>query len=241
VIAIFTQHLLYHLAVLVAWTGALAFVASLAYLVYFQVVTLASSDGDAASRPVNILLNTLMFSLFAVHHSLLARPRAKDIMRRFAPPRLERAIYVWTASILLAAVCALWQPLAGSIYSVEGTWRLPLWVLQGVGVLTIVQAARALSAFELAGIHQAQGRRVAGTLKAVGPFRVVRHPIYLGWILIVCATPTMTVNRVVFAVMSSAYLILAIPWEEKSLVAEFGDRYREYQQAVRWRLLPGIW
>jgi protein-S-isoprenylcysteine O-methyltransferase Ste14 len=94
---------------------------------------------------------------------------------------------------------------------------------------------------ELAGIRQATGQVAAASLKIVGPFRVVRHPIYLGWMLLVFATPTMTAGRLVFAVISSLYLILAIPWEESSLVVGHGDRYREYQRQVRWRVLPGVW
>ena len=69
----------------------------------------------------------------------------------------------------------------------------------------------------------------------------VRHPIYLGWILIVFGSPLMTMSRLLFATISSAYLIVAIPWEERSLVEAFGDRYRTYQKQVRWRLLPWLW
>jgi protein-S-isoprenylcysteine O-methyltransferase Ste14 len=98
-----------------------------------------------------------------------------------------------------------------------------------------------MNPLELAGIAQATGRQSTGTIQIVGPFRVVRHPIYLGWMLMVLLTPLMTANRLLFAVVSSAYLILAIPWEEKSLVEGHGDPYREYQRTVRWRVLPGIW
>ena len=77
--------------------------------------------------------------------------------------------------------------------------------------------------------------------KVAGPFGLVRHPIYLGWILIVFGAPLMTMSRLLFAVISSAYLVLAIPWEEASLVEAFGERYRAYQRQVRWRLVPGVW
>jgi protein-S-isoprenylcysteine O-methyltransferase Ste14 len=100
---------------------------------------------------------------------------------------------------------------------------------------------RALRVLELAGVDQASGRIGGSALKVIGPFRWVRHPIYLGWILMVFGTPTMTANRALFAVISTLYLILAIPWEERSLVADHGDRYRDYQRQVRWRLLPGVW
>ena len=70
---------------------------------------------------------------------------------------------------------------------------------------------------------------------------MVRHPLYLGWMLVVFGAPLMTANRLLFATISSGYLILAIPWEESSLVEGHGDRYRHYQRAVRWRVLPGVW
>jgi len=69
----------------------------------------------------------------------------------------------------------------------------------------------------------------------------VRHPIYLGWMLVVFGAPTMTTNRMLFAAVSSCYLLVAIPWEERSLVAEFGEAYRAYRRQVRWRILPGVW
>jgi protein-S-isoprenylcysteine O-methyltransferase Ste14 len=124
---------------------------------------------------------------------------------------------------------------------IEGWWRVAFWGTQVAGAVLIVRAARAISALELAGVHQAAGRADSGPLSIVGPFRIVRHPIYLGWMLMVFGTPALTANRLLFAVISSLYLILAIPWEEKSLVAAHGDQYRAYQQTVRWRVIPGVW
>jgi protein-S-isoprenylcysteine O-methyltransferase Ste14 len=122
-----------------------------------------------------------------------------------------------------------------------GWWQLPFWVMQALGAGIIVGAARVMDPLELSGIRQAAGQAATGSLKIVGPFRIVRHPIYFGWMLLVFGTPTMTANRLLFAVISSLYLILAIPWEESSLVEGHGDRYRDYQRLVRWRVIPGIW
>ena len=226
---------------LVAWAGALAFLVSLSYLAYFYVVTLGSTAGDPSRRVDHALVDIGLFFAFALHHSLLARSGAKRLVVRVIPAHLERTFYVWIASALAIALCVFWQPIAGLVYSVDGWWRAPFWTIQITGLLVVVRAARAVSALELAGVHQAARRTAAAGLKVVGPFRVVRHPIYLGWILMVFATPAMTANRLVFAVISTLYLILAIPWEEKSLVADHGDRYREYQRQVRWRLIPGLW
>jgi methanethiol S-methyltransferase len=226
---------------IVAWLGGALFVGSLSYLAYFYLVTLGSSSGDASSATTNTLVDIVLFSVFALHHSLLARTAAKRWITRFVPPEAERSVYVWVASGLAIAMCLLWRPVPGVVYQVEGWWRLPFWSLQALGLVMTLQAARVIKPLELAGIAQATGRTSTGSIQIVGPFRVVRHPIYLAWMLMVFMTPLMTVNRLLFAVVSSAYLILAIPWEERSLVEGHGDPYREYQRAVRWRVIPGIW
>jgi protein-S-isoprenylcysteine O-methyltransferase Ste14 len=227
--------------VLIAWTGALAFAASLLYLVYFFVVVLGSTSGDPHERVRHIAINAALFAAFALHHSLFARSAVKRLVTTIIPGHLERSSFVWSASALTFVMCLLWQPVAGSAYEVEGAWRALFWSVQILGVVVVIRAARVISALDLAGVDQARGRHAAASLKVVGPFRVVRHPIYLGWFLMVFGTPAMTANRLLFATLSAVYLILAIPWEEKSLGAAHGDRYRAYQRAVRWRLIPLVW
>jgi protein-S-isoprenylcysteine O-methyltransferase Ste14 len=227
--------------VVIAWAGGAAFVVSLGYLVYFYLVTLADPGGEPDARLRNAAIDALLFFAFALHHSLFARPAAKRVVGRLVSPRLERSIYVWIASALAVALCLLWQPVAGTLYRIEGWWRTVFWATQLSGAVIAMRATRAMSALELAGIHQAAGRTNPRPLSSAGPFWLVRHPIYLGWMLMVFATPALTANRFVFAVISSLYLILAIPWEERSLVAAHGDQYRAYQRTVRWRVIPGVW
>ena len=250
-----------------AWLGGGAFAAALAYLVYFYAVTLADpAAASGRSLPIAILINLAMFALFALHHSVFARAGAKRWVRRVVPAALERTLYVLVASALLVLVCVWWQPLPGLVYEAHGLARFGLFLAQGTGAVLTIAGARLLDPRSLAGISgfrgsgvpgfrgsvpEFQGSEVSGfrgsgldqpePLEVAGPFGLVRHPIYLGWVLMVAAAPTLTVNRLVFAAISSAYLILAIPWEERSLVEVHGDRYRDYQRAVRWRLLPGIW
>lgn len=224
-----------------AWAGGAVFVASLGYLIYFYAIVLASPAGDVTRAGRNATQNLALFTAFALHHSVLARSGAKARVNRLVPPRYERSLYVWVASLLLIGVCLLWQPLPGVAYAVGNWWRLPFWALQMCGALLTTRAAGAIDPLELAGIRQTTGPASNDNLKIRGPFLVVRHPIYLGWMMMVFLTPTMTINRLLFATISSAYLVLAIPWEEKSLVAAHGLRYQEYQQAVRWRVIPGIW
>jgi len=227
--------------VAIAWVGGAAFVVSLLYLGYFFLVTLASSEGDSSAVTRAVVINALLFAAFALHHSVLARSGAKRLVSRMIGTRLERAAYVWIASLLAITMCALWQPVAGLLYTMKAWWQVPFWAVQALGAAVIVSAVRVIDPLELSGIRQAAGQAATGSFRIVGPFRIIRHPIYLGWMLLVFGTPTMTANRLLFAAMSSLYLILAIPWEEWSLVEDHGDRYRDYQRLVRWRVIPGIW
>lgn len=220
--------------------GAVAFAASLAYLVYFYLVVLASTTGGGTSLVAASLCNAALFAVFALHHSLFARTSFKQRVRRLVADR-ERSVYVWVASALLFGVCLLWQPIAGLVYDVTGPWRGALWALQIGGVLLTVRSAAIINPRELAGLPHDEGGSSGTGLLAAGPYRWVRHPIYLGWMLMVFGAPRMTANRLLFAVLSSVYLILAIPLEERSLVEAHGDRYRAYRRMVRWRVLPGLW
>ena len=226
---------------LVAWLGGVAFIGSLGYLVYFYAVVLGSPAGDPESAVTSALIDTGLFAAFAWHHSLFARPRAKALVTRLVSPTAERSVYVWAASLLLLAVCALWRPVPGVVYQVDGFLRGVLYGVQAVGLLLTLRGAGVIDPLELAGIRQTTAKPSRDALRVVGPFRMVRHPIYLGWMLMVFGAPTMTANRLLFAAVSSLYLILAIPWEERSLVAAHGDQYRAYQKTVRWRVVPGIW
>ena len=229
------------MARVLAWLGGAFFVASLAYTFYFYVLVLGDSQPDHAVTLARAgALNTLLFGIFAAHHSVFARETVKQWLTRVIPPRLERSCYVWVASLLLILVCVLWQRVAGTVYVIEDGARWLFYALQFLGLFLIMRAASVIDPFELAGIRQAQ-RQDTFVFRTDGPFGLVRHPIYLGWLLMTFATPTMTINRLLFAAISSAYLVVAIPWEERSLAAAFGDRYRAYQARVRWRLIPGVW
>jgi protein-S-isoprenylcysteine O-methyltransferase Ste14 len=168
----------------------------------------------------------------------LARDR---YTRTLAPAAAERTIYVWIASILFIAVCVWWQPVPGLLWSVEP----PIgWLLAGVQVAGVVLtglASRRLSVFALAGIRQAEGAPTGGALVADGSYAVVRHPIYLAWLLMVWPAPQLTATRAVFAALSSLYLMAAVPFEERALRRMFGERYATYAQRVRWRMIPFVY
>lgn len=228
-----------------AWTGAALFAVSLLLFLYSYFVTFGR-PAPAGDWIAPVLVNAALFSAFAVHHSLLARTRMREAVSRIVPPHLERALYTWTASLLFIVVCWQWQPVPGVVYVLEGPLRWLGFAVQAAGMLLTHLGSASLDVFDLAGVRQAAappgGTTAARTpLKTTGAYGLVRHPIYLGWVLLVFGSPTMTATRLTFAIISTAYLAIAIPWEERGLIHAFGQGYREYQRQVRWRMLPGIY
>jgi protein-S-isoprenylcysteine O-methyltransferase Ste14 len=234
-----------------AWGGAALFLASLSYFAYFYLVQLGTPVPLAAAEaPRAILINTVLFSVFALHHSAFARTGTKAWIARRLPAGLERSFYVWVASLLFLAVCLLWQPLPGMAWQASGPLRWLLFTLQLGGLVLTLKSAARIDVWELAGVRQAASAPSVPSVPSVaehapltisGPYRWLRHPIYLGWMMFVFGAPTMTSGRLLFATISTLYLIVAIPFEERSLTSEFGPSYREYQRKVRWRLVPGVW
>jgi methanethiol S-methyltransferase len=230
---------------LFAWGGGLAFVLSLlfflhTYLVRFGYPPRADVGGMA------VVANVFLFSVFALHHSLFARAGLKARIQRVVGPVLERSVYTWTASMLFLLVCWWWQPLPGTLYQLSGFAAGAGYALQATGlIMTAVGSAR-LDVLDLAGIRPvlraASGAQaIRPVLETGGLYGIVRHPVYLAWALFVFGTPHMTMTRFVFAVTSTAYLMIAIPFEERSLIQTFGADYRAYRQRVRWRMIPGIY
>jgi protein-S-isoprenylcysteine O-methyltransferase Ste14 len=223
-----------------AWTGALLFLLSLLSfgLVYGWRLRMPAPPSTTIWRDAAV--NVLLFTVFALHHSVMARTGAKAWLTRQVPPQLERSVYVWIASVLFLAVCWLWQPLPGVIWETSGAIFWLLFVIQMSGVALSIAGARLVGVWELAGVRQPDYTKPI-EFKVSGPFGIVRHPIYLGWVLMVFPTPVMTTSRLLFAIISTAYLVAAIPLEERSLVDAFGEKYRAYQRQMRWRLIPGVW
>ena len=193
-----------------------------------------------------VAIDLVLFSLFAFHHSLFARDGAKRYVRRLVGPQLERSVYTWISSLLFAIVCTAWQPVPGVLYEITGVWRAAAYAVQAVAMVLTIRAAGALDALDLAGIrpmidalHNQSPRHVP--LETGGLYSFVRHPLYFAWALFVFATPVMTGTRAAFAVISTGYLALAIPWEERALVRTFGDEYERYRARVRWRMVPGLY
>jgi protein-S-isoprenylcysteine O-methyltransferase Ste14 len=225
---------------LFVWTGGALFAGSLALTAWTYGVVFARGlpfHGwpDTLSAA---LVDTLLFSCFAVHHSLLSRDWFKAQIVHVIPTALLRSVYVWVASALLIAVDLLWRPVGGVLY------RVPFpaaWLgvgVQMIGLWLTIRAARAIDPLDLAGIREST---LPTELQVGGPYGVVRHPLYFGWTLVVFGTPGMTADRLVFALVSTAYLAIAIPFEERSLIRHFGQQYQRYRGRVRWRMIPFVY
>ena len=229
--------------------AAAAFAVSLGYFLYaffflYGPAPSASAPAPSASAPApsaSVLLNLALFTAFAVHHSVFARTRAKDLIRRHVPPALERAVYTFVASILFLVVCGLWRDLPGQAWTLHGYWRWTGYAAQVAGFVLTIVGARALDVWELAGVRQVIGGERPSTLKMDGLYGFVRHPLYFAWVLLVFGAPDMTTTRLSFAVISTLYLAVAIPFEERSLIETFGPAYASYRKKVRWRMLPGVY
>ncbi len=232
-------------ALLCAWTGGAAFLASLLVFLYLYGISYGRG-GDTAPAARAAVIDILLFSVFALHHSLLARTGLKRRVTEIVPDWLERSTYTWTASLLFLIVCLGWQPVDGLLYSLHGMWRVAGYTAQAVGIVFLATGSSAIDQLALAGIRQVLDARSGRTpahvpLQTNGAYAVVRHPLYFGWALLVFGAPDMTGTRAVFAIVSTLYLAIAIPFEERSLVDVFGEEYRRYQRVRRWRMLPGIW
>jgi protein-S-isoprenylcysteine O-methyltransferase Ste14 len=237
---------------LFAWTGATVFVLSLSYFLYSYWVVFGRT-ADGALRASAVIWDVALFSAFAAHHSVFARePVRRRLARTF--PHLERSVYVWVASLLFIVVCWLWQPVAGVVWELDGPARVAAVVVQVGGIVFSVYSASLIDAFELAGVRQLNAQRPTPNaqrlpnpdsqpeeFKTTGPYGLVRHPIYLGWFLIVFAIGTMTMTRLVFAVVSCAYILVAIPFEERSMRASSPGAYERYMKRVPRKLIPGLY
>ncbi len=225
-----------------AWLGGALFVVSLAFFGWSYGVRFGrSAPSEPADTADALAANALLFTIFALHHSIMARSGAKQWLMLRVAPALERSVYVWIASVLFMLTCAAWREIPVVLYDVPWPAKGACLVLQGWGVWLTLRSAGVIDPLELAGIRQVLGPMRPPSFKVFGPYHRVRHPIYLAWALMTFGTPLMTGTRLSFAVISTAYLMIAIPFEERSLIEVFGDEYRAYQARVRWRMLPGLY
>ena len=196
-------------------------------------------DGPAtAPLAIGLAINAGLLTLFAVQHSVMARKWFKERWTRIVPQPIERSTYVLFSSLALILLFFLWRPLGGVIWSVEDPiGRVVLRVLFAFGWGLILYSTFLINHFDLFGLRQVWryllGKPNDGLrFTTPGPYRLVRHPLYVGWLFAFWMTPTMTFAHLLFSVATTAYILLAIQFEERDLVREFGDTYEEYRRSV---------
>jgi protein-S-isoprenylcysteine O-methyltransferase Ste14 len=185
-----------------------------------------------------LLVNVGLLGLFALQHSLMARPAFKRWWTKFVPPPVERSTYVLFSSLALLLLFWQWQPMGGIIWQIENsTGRLLLYGLFTCGWLLVLVSTFLINHFDLFGLRQVSlylgGKEYTALRFATpGPYQLVRHPLYVGWFFAFWATPTMTVAHLVFALLTAAYILIAIHFEERDLLAAHGEAYAEYRRQV---------
>lgn len=196
-----------------------------------------SIDGEMQTSLLNaFLINAGLLALFALQHSIMARPAFKAKWTKIVPESAERSTYVLLSSLCLILLEWMWQPMGGTVWSVESTVAKN--VLLGIfilGWLIVLLSTFMINHFDLFGLRQVwfyfQGKDYE-PLRFRVPFfyKYVRHPLYLGWLLAFWATPVMTAAHLLFALLTTGYIFTAIYFEEKDLVTTFGNKYKDYKK-----------
>jgi protein-S-isoprenylcysteine O-methyltransferase Ste14 len=223
----------------VTFLVALAFVGGCPLLPNHLDSPLTGSLGTA------IAVDGALLALFAIQHSVMARRWFKERLTRVIPWAIERSTYVLASSLVLLLLIWQWRPIGIEVWSVENpVGQVVLWTAFAMGWVTVFVSTCLINHFDLFGLRQV-------TLPLLGKpytpvsfrtpllYRHVRHPLYLGWLLAFWATPHMTLAHLLFAIATTGYILLAIRFEERDLIAEHGSTYENYRQRVPM-LIPSL-
>jgi protein-S-isoprenylcysteine O-methyltransferase Ste14 len=199
---------------------------------------------DMGSPALALAVDIGLLLLFGLQHSVMARPGFKAAWTRIVPKEMERSVYVLIASAVLALLMWQWRPIPSPVlWHADAVWSIAIaWSVMGLGVAVLLWATFLINHFELFGLQQGwltlRGAQLRGPA-FVTPYlyRLVRHPLYVGWLLIFWGVPTMTAGHLLFSAGMSAYILLAIRFEERDLVEQIGAPYQRYRQQVP-ALLP---
>ena len=198
------------------------------------------------SAPAALATDCALLAIFALQHSVMARRWFKERWTQIVPWTIERSTYVLCASLALLLLFWQWQPIGGEIWSVDDPIvQSVLWTWFTAGWLTVLAVTFLINHFDLFGLRQVWLPLIGRPYTRVPfrtplPYRYVRHPLYLGFLLAFWMTPRMTVAHLVFAITTTAYVAIAIQFEEKDLVAEYGARYEAYRRSVPMLLPIGV-
>lgn len=231
--AFFAYGVFCHALFLVVYAWMIAFVGN------FGFGWIPTLDGPAIDwPPAAIAIDVLLIAGFAVPHSVMARPGFKRWWTQYVPQPIERSTYVLVSCVLMGLLLWQWRPIGGVVWDVTNpAGRLALQGLYLVGVLMVPGVSLLINHFDLFGSRQVwlhlRGQAYSQpSFRTPLVYRFVRHPLYIGWMVMFWATPTMTLAHLLFAVLTTAYMLIAIPFEERDLIAEHGESYAVYRRKV---------
>jgi protein-S-isoprenylcysteine O-methyltransferase Ste14 len=223
---------------LVTFLYAIAFVGG-----YDQIVPKAIDTGTPAGLWGSIIVNVVLMSIFALQHSIMARPAFKAWWTKLVSPSVERSTYVLLSNAALLLLYWQWRPMPEAVWDVQG--GLGRGVIEGLfffGWFVVLISTFMIDHFELFGLRQVLSRMTGKeaprpSFKDPGLYKIVRHPIMVGFIIAFWAAPTMSQGHLLFAAVTTAYILVALQFEERDLVAVFGATYTDYRSRVRM-ILP---
>lgn len=219
----------------------LIFFATFLYAIGFLnniLVPKSMDSGEPGPFGTALLVNAALLGLFAIQHSVMARPGFKKWWTRFVPQSMERSTYVLLSCVALGLLFWFWQPMQGVIWNVQGEiGRAILYGVYALGLVTVFISTCLINHFDLFGLrqvwHHLRGKDCPPLeVKSPGLYKLVRHPVYVGWLLTFWGAPMMSVAHLVFAVGTTLYILVAIQLEERDLVAEHGEAYESYRRGT---------
>ena len=193
----------------------------------------ADGGGNTTSA---VVMNVLLLSLFAIQHSVMARPAFKEWWTKIIPKSAERSTYVLATNLVLALFYWQWRPLPNEIWSADNlAGQIVLYGMFALGIVIVLVSMFLIDHFELFGLKQSYyqfvGKQIpSASFKTPFLYQYVRHPLMVGFMIAFWVTPSMTVGRLLFAAVTTVYILIAIRIEERDLIAFFGDEYREYRK-----------
>ncbi len=229
--------------------GTIAYVIFLAALLYYIgflgnfsfLPKTIDVGGVESSTATAAMVNLVLVALFALPHSIMARPGFKEAWTKIVPKSIERSTYVMVSNVFFILMMWQWRPMTDIVWQAESAWAVNLlWAVFFMGYVVLVYATFLIDHFELFGLKQVL-RNITGKAAASPGFqvsslyRIVRHPLYVGWLMGMWGGPTMTTGHLVLALGLTIYILIAIRYEERDLIHFHGDTYRNYKARV-----PGL-